>query len=278
VRAAVVTGWSVHIPGAEQSGDLPDPGPACSPDQASSLLGRKGLLMKEPATRLALCAVHRALGLADGERIAGPVRPDTAVVACSNLGNVETVTQVTGEVAQGDGRRVSPLAAPNASSNVLAGTVAIWFRCGGPNLMVCSGRRAGYDALRLALLTLASGRAQRVIVVGAEPDDPVARRLHGRGGTSAPLRAGAACLILSREGDGPRVELARDPAMGAAAMARIGPQPLDPVAAWGDCYGAQQVVDAVLAVRVALARGGAVWCADGPAGALLVSPRARGRE
>jgi 3-oxoacyl-[acyl-carrier-protein] synthase II len=272
VTAAVVTGCSLHLPGVESGGALPDPGPACPPDQAGSLLGRKGLLMKEPATRLALCAVHRALGLADGQRITGPVRTDTAVVACSNLGNVETVTRVTGEVARGDGRRVSPLAAPNASSNVLAATVARWFRCGGPNLMVCSGRRAGYDALRLALLTLASGRARRVVVVGAEPDDPTARRLYGRGGTDASLRAGAACLVLSRDGAGPRLVLTPEAATGVAVVARVGPPPLDPVAAWGDCYGAQQVVNAVLAVWLATARGATVWCGEGPAGAVLVSP------
>ncbi|WP_020519555.1 beta-ketoacyl synthase N-terminal-like domain-containing protein [Catelliglobosispora koreensis] len=221
MKPITVTGWSVHLPGTDG---------ACPPEQANTLLGRKGLLMKEPATRLALCAVHRALNMGTGERKDGPADPGTAVVASSNLGNVETVVDVVATVAADGGKAVSPMVAPNASSNVLSGTVAQWFKFGGPNLMLCSGRDSGAHALRLGALLLRSGRANRVIVVGAEPSDPVADRLYAK-----PLRAGAACLVLEHSDHGVSFSQAREHARGIAQT-------------WGDCYGAQDIISVALAV------------------------------
>ena len=83
--------------------------------------------------------MHRALGLPDGMRPTTALCTDTAVVAASNLGNVWTVVEVARTVAREGGRAVSPMSAPNASSNVIASSVALWFGFGGPNLMK-SGR------------------------------------------------------------------------------------------------------------------------------------------
>ena len=189
---ARVSGWAIHVPGRDAL--------SVAPAVAHLLLGRKGLLYKEPATRLALCAAHRALGLPPlAPRTLGPPDPGMAVVVSSNLGNVDTVVTIARTVRRASVREVSPLAAPNASSNVIASTLAIWFRCGGPNLTVCSGATGGLDAVRLATLLLAAGRARRVLVVGVEPDDPVASALHAaRGGQAARtgLRAAAAAVLL----------------------------------------------------------------------------------
>lgn len=87
------------------------------------------------------------------------------------------------------------MAAPNASSNVIASSIAMWFRLAGPNLMVCSGETAGLDALALGALLLRARRADRVLVVGAEPDDETAVAVRGHTG-GPPLRAGAACVVL----------------------------------------------------------------------------------
>jgi len=193
-----VSAYAVHLPGEGVPGDpllaLVAGEPAVDPDEAHLLLGRKGMLFKEPSTRLALLAVHRALGLAPGrpkEPIPGAAR--TAVVVSSNLGNVATVAQVVRDVRAGSGRDVSILQGPNASSNVIASTVAIRFGFTGPNLMVCSGATSGLDAVRLGRLLLGSGRADRVVVVGVEPDDDTATGLAGE------LRALAACVVLERE-------------------------------------------------------------------------------
>jgi 3-oxoacyl-[acyl-carrier-protein] synthase II len=281
-----VTGWSLHLPGVDLAAGLPGYGgdwavqaraASCPPEQAGTLLGRRGLLYKEPATRLALCAVHRALGLPPGHRPDGPPDPGTAVVACSNLGNVATVAEVAGTVAADGGRAVSPLAAPNASSNVVATTVALWFRFGGPNLMVCSGTTAGLDALWLAGLLLRAGRAQRVIVVGAEPADEVAEALHkaGPAGAAVPLRAGAGCLVLRAAGDAgaDRVLVTPVPPVGPWAVPTagltVGPGGFDPAAYWGDCYGAQGVVCTALAASLVADEGlpaVAVRCGGEPDG------------
>src|SRR5437870_1983934 len=92
-----ITGWCIHVPGFPLKQLVPgDTSPdACPPERAYELLGRKGLLYKEPATRLALCAVHRALKLQPGGlRPDGRPDPQTAVVVSSNLGNVATVQKI----------------------------------------------------------------------------------------------------------------------------------------------------------------------------------------
>lgn len=257
-----VTGWSLCLPGADICGALAPvlgrpPGAwatqeAPPPERVATVIGRKGLLAKEPATRMALCAVHRAFGLPSGQRPqrSGPPAADTAVVACGNLGNVRTVAAVTRTVDAEGGRGVSILDAPNVSPNIIASAVALWFGFGGPNLMVCSGSTAGLDGLRLASLLLRAGRAGRVVLVGSEPEDEVATELYRGDGPDRSLRAGAACLVLERAPAVPRPLRPADP--GPLA---IGAGGFDPVAHWGDCYGAQGVVTLALAAHLAADEG-----------------------
>ncbi|HEV2887134.1 MAG TPA: beta-ketoacyl synthase N-terminal-like domain-containing protein [Jatrophihabitans sp.] len=282
--SVVATAWSLHLPDldiepalTERFGPLGDWArqPAAPPDQAATVLGRKGMLYKEPATRLALCAVHRAFGVPAGQRPGWPAAPGTAVVVASNLGNVETVARVTRTIDTEGGSAVSVLDAPNVSSNVIASTVALWFGFGAANLMICSGAGAGLDGLALAVLLLRAGRADRVVLVGVEPADPVATELFGAGSDRPALRAGAACLVLEQgrpeNGTGPsgrrrlavqlsddaRVDDAQvDDARVADARAldtdsTIGPGGFDPARHWGDFYGAQDVVALALAAELA---------------------------
>jgi 3-oxoacyl-[acyl-carrier-protein] synthase II len=210
----VVAGYAVHVPGAsswETGGAAPEGEPMCSAEEAQQVLGRKGLLFKEPATRLAMCAAQRALGLPDG-RPTGPIAlaDRTAVVVSSNLGNLETVCRIAVGVRESDYRVVSPLETPNASSNVIASTLAIRFRATGANFMLCNGATSGTDAIRLGARLIRAGRAEQVIVVGAEPEDEVAQALaksrdpgtYGDHGIPA-LRAAAACVVLAKQGGGP---------------------------------------------------------------------------
>ncbi|MEU8263187.1 beta-ketoacyl synthase N-terminal-like domain-containing protein [Micromonospora sp. NPDC048999] len=191
---------TVHVPGFAPdrliaSATEPD----CGPDEAHTLLGRKGLLFKEPAVRIALCAVHRALGLPPGRPTAPvPGAAGTAVVVSSNLGNVATVCDIVDQVRAGGLRGVSPMQAPNASSNIIASSIAIRYGFTGPNLMVCSGSTGGLDALRLGALLVRSGRAPRVIVVGAEPADEIATTLRVAAGLPpGPPHGIAACVVLA---------------------------------------------------------------------------------
>jgi len=187
-----ITGHAVHVPGLSEA-DIPGspPEPAVGPADAHRLLGRKGLLAKEPATRLAMCATHEALGLPSGkptEPVAGAA--GTAVVVASNLGNVATVCEVVDQVRTQGGHAVSPLVAPNASSNIIASSIALRYRFTGPNFLVCSGATAGLDAVRLGALLIRTGRTHRSVVVGVEPDDEIATTL------CPGLRAAAAAVVL----------------------------------------------------------------------------------
>ncbi|QKW50813.1 beta-ketoacyl synthase N-terminal-like domain-containing protein [Streptomyces buecherae] len=255
-----VAGWATHVPGLTAA-DLPgSPAePACGPDDAKDVLGRKGLLGKEPSTRLALCATHRALGLPPG-KLAEPLpyAPGTAVVVASNLGNVETVSTVLDDMRSRGGNVVSPLDAPNASSNVIASSIAIRYGFTGPNLAVCSGATAGLDAVRLARLLLLAGRAERAVVVGVEPADPVARALAAlRPGDPGELIAGAGCVLLGRPGAWPT-----DTGITVGPVVRhtSDPGPADGQPAVGELYGAAGVVR--LAAAAAMLAG-----ADADAGA-----------
>ncbi|WP_433202100.1 beta-ketoacyl synthase N-terminal-like domain-containing protein [Dactylosporangium sp. CS-047395] len=252
-RRLSVDGAALYLPGAVPAGALEESlgrpvgdwaRRLAEPAEPAAVVGRKGLRYAEPATRLALCAVHRALGLPPAARPAPVLSARTAVIGCSDLGNVDVVARVARTVAEEGSRGVSVLDAPNVSSNVLASTVAQWFGFGGPNLMLCSGPDAGSIGLRLAARLLRAGRADRVVLVGAEPSDDVAAALHAADGLPHPLTAGAACLILRGAVDtGPLDE--------DAAKVVVGPGGFEPAEHWGDHRAARDVVALALAVHLA---------------------------
>lgn len=235
-----VTAAAVHVPGLSAT-DIPGAPdePAVGPAEAHRILGRKGLLAKEPATRLALCATHQALGLPKG-KLTEPVRDaaGTAVVVASNLGNVATVCDVVDTVRTEGGGGVSVLAAPNASSNIIASSIALRYGFTGPNFLVCSGATAGLDAVRLGSLLIRSGRTHRAVVVGVEPDDDIAAAL------CPGIGAGAGAVILEPGSDGPTL----------SALARSHTQPATTVDAGADTYGAHGVIALAAAVADGAAR------------------------
>ncbi|MFH8349167.1 beta-ketoacyl synthase N-terminal-like domain-containing protein [Streptomyces sp. NPDC018045] len=207
---AAVTAFALALPG--QGPRLPGGLPVArhTPEEAHLLLGRKGLLAKEPATRLALCAAHLALGLPPGRPASPPPAAErTAVVVSSHLGNVHSVRRAAHAVRHGSYRDISPLSGPNMSANVIAATIALRYGLTGPNLTVCSGTTSGLAALRLAVLLLRASRAERVVVVGVEPDDATARALraaHAPAGHGTRHRAQAACVIIEPAATRPRTD------------------------------------------------------------------------
>lgn len=271
-----VTAWALHLPGIDLSAlDAAVPSEACGPEEAARVIGRKGLLYKEPATRLALCAVHAALGLPPGApRSTGRIDSDVAVVASSNFGNVATVKRIAAMAHEGKAREVSAMDAPNASSNIIASATAIWFGFGGPNLMLCSGATSGLDAIAVGRDLIRAGRARRVVVVGAEPDDETASLLQARreaidaGALAGKLRAGAAAVILDRADHAPATALrlgasrtsrslaaagvshSTDLFIGPRAAAPAGARAIDLGEIAGDFYGADGVIKTALAAAL----------------------------
>jgi len=195
--AIAVTGVGIALPGASTLAEVPAPRGA-EPVDPAERLGKKGLRYKDRATRLGLVAAYDALRHGDllGEDSRAGVDVDPAsvgVIVSSNLGNLDSVCDVVGTIAENRGTRlVSPITTPNLSSNVIASEVAIRYQLRGPNLTVCNGATSGLDAVRWAKTWLRSGRMRFALLVGAEPDTEVARELTG----SRRIVDGAVALLL----------------------------------------------------------------------------------
>ncbi len=165
----MITGVGAAIPGMDSVERLLDATmpPASEGWVLEPRLGRKGWRYKDRATRLALVAAKEALERA-GLPGAGFAPHRTGVIASSNLGNLDTVCRVAAQLRAGQSTDVSPMDLPNASSNVVASTIAQWFGLKGANLMLCNGATSGIDALYVGATMIRSGRADRMIVVGVE--------------------------------------------------------------------------------------------------------------
>ncbi|MYV58317.1 3-oxoacyl-ACP synthase [Streptomyces sp. SID4931] len=176
----VVSGVGVVLPRAGSAAELMDPGPVDAPPvEPRELVGKKGLRYKDRATQLAYCAADAALrnaGLVDEEGLRVPA-PSVGVVASSNYGNLDTIVRAMDTITRETSAAASPMDLPNASSNVVAASVAIRFGLRGPNLMLCNGATSGLDAVHWALNLIEGGRASRVLVLGVEPDNEAVRRL-----------------------------------------------------------------------------------------------------
>jgi 3-oxoacyl-[acyl-carrier-protein] synthase II len=203
-----ITGVGLAVPGLRQVDELLLDASLSSDvtvDPAARL-GRRGLAYKDEATRLALCAVHEALG--DAGLPSARLQDDTpvGVVVSSNFGNLDTVCRTVDTIHSGSASDLSPMDVPNASSNVIASTIAIRYGCRGVNLMLCSGATSGVDALVAAVRALRAGRAARVIVAGVEPMNAIVTRLAAASAAPDGLRlgGGAASVVLEWADDARR--------------------------------------------------------------------------
>ncbi len=193
----VISGVAVLLPGADSVKTLLD-GPAAhaAAVDAAALVGKKGLRYKDRATQLGYCLASSALRDA-GLEIDGDLAVDGAtigVIVSSNYGNLDTIVRALDTIREEKVMATSAMDLPNASSNVIASSIAIRYGLRGPNLMVCNGATSGLDAVHWAITMIRAGRVDRVLVVGVEPDNPVVRRLL-RGTTV--VDGGAAVVIES---------------------------------------------------------------------------------
>jgi 3-oxoacyl-[acyl-carrier-protein] synthase II len=212
----VVTGAGLAVAGvAGISGLLGPRPPAPEPVDPAARLGRRGLRYKDRATQLALCAAADAVrsgGLIAADGTLTVAGSSVAVVASSNLGNLDTVCQAAATLAEQSTDGLSPMDLPNASSNVIASSVALAYGLRGPNLMLCNGPSSGLDAIYWAGLLLAAGRCAQALVIGVEPANAVVERLTGT--PAAQLFDGAVALVLERAAPAAQ--------RGAAALAQLG--------------------------------------------------------
>ncbi|MEU5267237.1 beta-ketoacyl synthase N-terminal-like domain-containing protein [Streptomyces hygroscopicus] len=195
----VVSGVGVVLPRARSAPELMAPAAADAPPvEPKDLVGRKGLRYKDRATQLGYCAADAALrhaGLLDdggGPRVPGR---SVAVVASSNYGNLDTICRAIDTIAEHTAAAGSAMDLPNASSNVIASSVAIRFGLRGPNLMLCNGATSGLDAVHWAATLIRGGRVPRALVLGVEPDNASVRAFTG----GARTIDGAAALVVESE-------------------------------------------------------------------------------
>lgn len=156
------------------------------------VLKLRGLRYKDTASLMAMAVSTQLLSdsaLPDLKR--APER--TAIVVGSNLCNVDTVSRVSRELAEGGVGATSPMDLPNASPNVVASSVAILHRFSGPNLLV-SGVACVERAMQIARRLVAARRADHVLVIGVEPPTREAVQIGGE-------RSGALAVLIARESD-----------------------------------------------------------------------------
>jgi hypothetical protein len=205
-------------------------------------IARRGIRFKDAATRHALAVATRVLADAGWNGVDNAAGARCAVVAGSCFGNVDTVVRTARALAQADSGQLSPMDLPNASANVLASSLAIWFALRGPNLFLASGAPTGFDLVGFAINLLQAGRCDHVLVVAAESEQPDLPPWFERSGphrddpmpvaTALLLQAGTPALRRDRGGAPlPRLVLGESAAPGrrtrrlALAEWRL-PQPL----------------------------------------------------
>ncbi|MEV6052194.1 beta-ketoacyl synthase N-terminal-like domain-containing protein [Streptomyces sp. NPDC052107] len=180
----MITGLGTAVRGVPGPEGLLGPLPADhrqAVDPVSRLTGR-GLRYKDRATKLAMVAARdalRAAGLTDetgGLTVPGE---SVGVTASTNYGNVDTVCETVRTIAESGYLATSPMMLPATSSNVVASWVAITHGLRGANLTLCNGPTSGLDAVNWARLLIASGRVERMLVLGVEPDNPAVRHVTG---------------------------------------------------------------------------------------------------
>jgi 3-oxoacyl-[acyl-carrier-protein] synthase II len=141
------------------------------------ILGKKGLMFKDRATLLALCAARQALSDAgiDEETVKGS--NDIGVVVSSNLGNLDTLYKVIETIRKEHVNSLSPMDLPKASSNIIASNIAIRFGLLGPNFTLCNGSTSGIDAISLGEKLIRAGRANKMLVIGVETKNEFVEKL-----------------------------------------------------------------------------------------------------
>ncbi|MGW2957740.1 beta-ketoacyl synthase N-terminal-like domain-containing protein [Streptomyces sp. NPDC001220] len=250
---AVITGLGTAVRGLMGPEGLLGPLPPDhrrAADPVSRLSGR-GLRYKDRATKLAMVAARDALRAAALTDDAGGLRvpgESVGVSASTNYGNVDTVCETVRTIADDSYLATSPMMLPATSSNVVASWVAITHGLRGANLTLCNGPTSGLDAVNWARLMIASGRVERMLVVGVEPDNPAVRHVADAPGADPDDTSGAPDLF-----DGAVALVVESPASAEARGVR-------PLAAVGPYARRGGHADAVAEVRGRWPGTVGLWC------------------
>ena len=162
---------------------------------------KRGLKYKDIATRFAICAANKALleaGIISefNEKIG---TSDIAVIVCSSLGNIDTVSKVIDIIKNKSVDDISPLDLPNLSSNNIAASIAIWFGLTGINLTVCNGSTSSIDSIQIGYNLLQQEKTKKVLIIGVEVLNEYTNKIISIDGKH--IQIGAVGLLLGYDCD-----------------------------------------------------------------------------
>jgi len=180
----------------------PDAHIAEVPDfDSTKYLGDKGLRTLDRLTKLSIVAARLALHDAGFKKDGQWVRssPDTVGLVCSNAyGSLEAITELDRVATLEDARYINPAKFPNTVSNSAAGYVSIWEELRALNVSVSDGNCGGLDAVACGEIFLDTGRADALLIGGAEAMSEalfLAFRRLGSLASDALIGEGAALLV-----------------------------------------------------------------------------------
>lgn len=138
---------------------------------ATKYLGDKGLRTLDRLTKLSIVAAR--LALADSglkkDNVFAALSPERVGIACSNAyGSLEAITELNRVAKLEDPRYINPAVFPNTVANSASGYVSIWEGLRALNVAVSDGNCGALDAVACADIHLANGRADAMLVGGAE--------------------------------------------------------------------------------------------------------------
>jgi 3-oxoacyl-[acyl-carrier-protein] synthase II len=166
-------------------------------------LGDKGLRTLDRLTKLLVVATR--LGAADAglkkdNAFVAPASADRVGVVCSNAyGSLEAITELDRVAKLEDARYINPAKFPNTVANSASGYASIWEEMRALNVAVSDGNCGALDAVACADVHFSSGRADALLVGGAEAASEalfVAFHRLGMLEAGAALGEGAAMLAL----------------------------------------------------------------------------------
>ncbi|WLQ49113.1 beta-ketoacyl synthase N-terminal-like domain-containing protein [Streptomyces poriferorum] len=170
--------------------------------KAADHLGRKGIKNLDRLAQLSLVACKQALEAA-GPAAAGTDPARTGVVLATNTGSIAGYSDLLYETLTLDKPYlINPGKFAGSVMNCSAGQMAIRHGLKGLNATVAGGRSASLYAFRHARLAMAAGRAEELLVGGAEElSAPTAWAWHHAGTLreAAPVGEGSAVFVVRAE-------------------------------------------------------------------------------
>ncbi len=137
----------------------------------SRYLGEKGLRTLDRLTKLLLVAAKLAMhdGGLKRDGVFVQSSPERVGVVCSNAyGSLEAIAELDRVAVLEDARYINPAKFPNTVSNSASGYVSIWEDLRALNVAVSDGNCGALDAVACADIYLETGRADVLLVGGAE--------------------------------------------------------------------------------------------------------------